>query len=259
MDFGTNDSTGHDIRNCAGIAIKTGLFVGNNSGEGWLENVHLNQHQPYELFIHDLGGGYDPTRFNELVFGKFINETVYYIFVYNANEHVLGAFGLGAVEVFRFVEQDRKSTSGTFIQCGADGCANSFVIEQAAELNIIAPGDVALGDAATRTYITTKKNFTGTLNLFGGAGYGSPSHCIIIQGGTININTFTFASVNNAVPITVIGGTEVNLANCVIPFSGDDAVSKTMKKFEGTVSEAGTLMQSSGSYGYDQTNTFKDK
>lgn len=257
MDLGTHDSTGHYVRNCAGIAIKTGFYVGNNSGEGWLENVHLNQHQPYELFRKGESGGYDPARFNDLVFGTFINQTEYFVFGYNENEHVLGAFGLGAKAVFRFVEQDGKSTSGTFIQCGADGCSNSFVIEQAGTLNIIAPGDVSLGEAIPRTYFTTEKTFTGTMNLFGGAGFGSPSNCIMVQGGTVNINTFTFASSNQAIPLSLIGGKSVNLVNCVIPFSGKPALSKIMKKFEGTATEFGTVMMDNGRYGYLLSDTFE--
>ena len=257
MDFGTNDSTGHYVRNCAGIAIKTGMFVGNNSGEGWIENVHLNQHQPYELAKHNLTGGYSPDRFNDLVFGTFIKTTEYFVFGYNENEHVLGAFGLGAKAVFRFEEQDGKVTSGTFVQCGADGCCNSFVIDQAGVLNLIAPGDVSLGDAISRTYFTTGQNFTGTLNVFGGAGFGTPTNCFVIQGGNVNIRTFTFASGNTATPVMLMGGTgRVSLVNCVVPFSGDGTASRIMKKFSGTVSETGTV-RLGGKYGYETFTTLK--
>ncbi|MBR5767272.1 MAG: hypothetical protein IKX86_01165 [Clostridia bacterium] len=251
MDFGSSDSTGHYVRNCAGIAIKTGMFIGKNSGEGWIENVHLNQHQPYELAIHNLTGGYSPDKFDELVFGTFIKTTEYFVFGYNENEHVLGAFGLGAKAVFRFEEQDGKATSGTFVQCGADGCTSSFVIEQAGELSIIAPGDVALGSAVSRTYFTTGADLTGTVSIHGGAGFGTPTNCIVIQGGNVNIQTFTFASGSGATPVMLMGGSgKVNLVNCVVPFSGDGTLSKTMKKFGGTVSETGTV-RLGGKYGYE--------
>ncbi len=257
MDFATNDSTGHYIRNCSGIAIRTGLYVGNNSGDGWIENVHLNQHQPYELYRRGESGGYDPARFTELVFGKFIKETVYYVFGYNENEHVLGAFGLGAIAVYRFTDQNGKTTSGTFVQCGADGCTTSFLIEQAGKLDIIAPGTVSLGDALTRTYFTTGSKFEGELSIYGGAGFGSPSNCIVIQGGTVNLNTFTFASANKAIPLMLAGGKEVNLVNCVVPFSGAEAKSKIMLKFKGKSTETGTVIMQ-GKYGYEPFATLVD-
>lgn len=254
MDFGTYDSTGHYVRNCAGIAIKTGMLVGSNSGDGWIENVHLNQHQAYELSIHYQQGGYPPERFTELVFQKFINQTEYFVFGYNENEHVLGAFGLGAKAVFRFADQNGKSTSGTFIQCGADGCRNSYVIEQAGNLTFIAPGDVALGDAEVRTYITTASTFTGILNVYGGAGFGSPTNCFLIEGGTVNINTFTFASANNAMPMIINGGKSVNLFNCVIPLTGNAAKSQVADSVRSRCTEAGTLFN--GGSGYTAGATF---
>jgi len=137
------------------------------------------------------------------------------------------------------------------IAAGTAGCTTSFMIEQAGELNIIAPGDVALGEAVSRTYFTTGADLSGTVNLFGGAGFGSPTNCFVIQGGNVNIQTFTFASGNSATPVMLMsGGGRVTLTNCVIPFSGDAAKSKTMKKFSGTVVETGTVRMG-GKYGYE--------
>ncbi len=73
----------------------------------------------------------------------------------------------------------------------------------------------------------------------------------MIQGGKVNIQTFTFASGNSATPVMLMsGGGRVTLINCVIPFSGDAAKSKTMKKFSGTVAETGTVRMG-GKYGYE--------
>ena len=122
---------------------------------------------------------------------------------------------------------------------------------------MIAPGDVSLGDAISRTYFTTGQNFTGTLNVFGGAGFGTPTNCFVIQGGNVNIRTFTFASGNTATPVMLMGGAgRVSLVNCVVPFSGDGTASRIMKKFSGTVSETGTL-RLGGKYGYETFTTLK--
>ncbi len=254
MDFGTYRSDGHYIRNCAGIAIKLGMYVGSNHGEGWIENVHLNQHQAYELFNHGVKGGYAPDRFTELVFGTFMKETEYFVFGYNENEHVLGAFGLGAQNVFRFDEQEEGATTGTFIQCGADGCINSYLVERADDIALINPGDVSLGDASNRHYIITRRGLEGTLRVYGGAGYGSPTACISLKGGEVYISTFTFSSMNNATPILLGGTCDLLMVNCIIPFGGRSGLSSAESSYEGSASEVATLAPSSG-YAYEMFET----
>lgn len=244
MDFGTYRSDGHYIRNCAGIAIKQGMYVGNNYTEGWIENVHLNQHQAYELQRNGATGGYAADRFSELVYGTFIKETEYFVFGYNENEHVLGAFGLGALNVFRFDEQDGKGTTGTFIQCGADGCANSYVVERAEEIVLINPGDVSLGDSSSKNYIVTRRGFEGALRVYGGAGYGTPTACMSLKGGEVYISTFTFSSMNNVPPVLLGGSCELMMVNCVVPFKGIGTMCVIESSFAGTAGEVATVMPS---------------
>ena len=44
LDFGTNPSAGHYIRYIGGSPLRRGVFVGNNAGNGWVENVQFNPH-----------------------------------------------------------------------------------------------------------------------------------------------------------------------------------------------------------------------
>ncbi len=216
MDFGTNNSTGHYIRNCAGSFIQTGIFAGNNSGEGWIENVHLNQHQPYELPGNGKSGGYDPADFNTVVYDILIHSAEAYIFGYNENEHVIGTFSLGQKIGYKFIEQGGKATSGTFIQPSSDGCANSYTFEQVGNLTLIDSGSVSLGDSIG-TYMKAASTLTGTVNVIGGGGFGSPTYCVLIEGGNLNLQSFAYCSMGGDCPMYVIGGDEIKMVSCVVP------------------------------------------
>ena len=251
MDFGTHESTGHYLRNCAGCCILQGLFIGNNPGEGWVENIHLNQHQPYELSLQGQEGGYKPEMFEEVVFDGLIYVCKSYIFGYNANEHVLSTFSLGAHTVYTFIEQDGKSTSGTFVQCGADGCRHSIEIEQAYTLTFISPGNVSLGDDDTRTYLTAYDTFTGMADIHGGAGFGNPNSDVTVEGGEVSLYGFTFASATQAVPVTVKKDAHVELFGCIMPYAGGNTKVVRASGFTGTVRETGTLQLRSDGQGYN--------
>jgi hypothetical protein len=253
MDLSTYPSEGHYIRNCGGMAIRRGISVGNNEGEGWIENVHLNQHQIYGLQVAGEQGGYAPDQFDHAVYDLLIYEMEGFVFGYTENEHVLGTFCLGSCVVYLFEEQDGKSASGTFVQISADGCSDSIVVKAATELNLIAPGNVALGDDSSKTYLRTYKSLEGTVNLWGGTGYGSPTQCMILGGGTIHASTFGFSSFQGSTPLLLTGTCSLHMVNCVMPFPGNGAKAVMANDYAGTYEEAATLVSANTLHGYAPT------
>lgn len=253
MDLGTHPSRGHYVRNCGGTAILRGMYVGNNDGEGWIENVHLNQHQMYGLHQAGQKGGYAPDQFDHAVYDILIWETDGFVFGYNKNEHVLGTFCLGAYAVYRFEAQDGKGTTGTFVQIGADGCRDSIVIDDADDVKLIVPGCVSLGDDSSRSYLRTGAHFDGEVSLWGGSGYGAPTQCMILGGGRVNVSTFTFASFAGATPVLLGGEVDLQTVSCMLPYGGSSAKATYASTYDGLVGESATLVAAPAvRYGYDR-------
>ena len=253
MDLGSHPSRGHYVRNCGGTALRRGVYVGNNDGQGWIENVHLNQHQIYGLQQAGEKGGYAPDQFDHAVYDILIWETEGFIFGYTENEHVLGTFCLGAYSVYLFEEQGGKGASGTFVQIGADGCRDSITIEDADDVRLIVPGCVSLGDDGSRTYLRTEAGCDGEISLWGGSGYGAPTQCMILYGGRVNVSTFTYASFAGATPIQLGGQVDLQATSCMLPFAGTGAKVTYTSTYQGLGAESATLVAAPAvRYGYDR-------
>ncbi|WP_305779281.1 glycosyl hydrolase family 28-related protein, partial [Paenibacillus sp. 598K] len=123
VDFGTHNNNGHVIDYLSGAGLKTGLFVGNTTTEGWVENVHFNP--TYwtgdEKLLNSPTGGETLTKIWPW---QKANGTSF-VFGAVANGHVSETFVFGANDGMRFIEQPGLgSFHGTVLNHGTDGARN---------------------------------------------------------------------------------------------------------------------------------------
>lgn len=202
MDFGTNPSDGHYISYCSGAPLRTGIFVGSNSSNGWVENCQFNPHYwrraDVSLITSDI-----PEDLNNA-----INHTLeVYVFGDNASEHALGNFAYGGQTVLKLISQGGGGTNGTIIGHGSDGCRNALVVEEADVVEFINAELVSMNYTSDMHHIVMEETVTGTVALFNSMMWAQPTEAAILQhGGTLIIEQLSYYNLENTVNLVDADG-----------------------------------------------------
>lgn len=202
MDFGTNPSDGHYISYCSGAPLRTGIFVGSNSSNGWVENCQFNPHYwrraDVSLITSDI-----PEDLNNA-----INHTLeVFIFGDNASEHALGNFAYGGETVLKLISQGGGGTNGTIIGHGSDGCRNALVVEEADVVEFINAELVSMNYTSDMHHIVMEETVTGTVALFNSMMWAQPTESAILQhGGTLIIEQLSYYNLENTVNLVDADG-----------------------------------------------------
>ncbi|WP_139990821.1 glycosyl hydrolase family 28-related protein [Paenibacillus paridis] len=216
VDFGTYNNNGHVIDYLSGAGLKTGLFAGNTTTEGWVENVHFNP--TYwtgdEKLLNSPTGAETLTKIwpwqkangTSFVFGAVANGYVSETFVFGANDGM------------RFIEQPGLgSFHGTVLNHGTDGSKNgvrfssldthgvSFINLETVQYDnghFVVVDDTVSGSAPIRLFNTNHwTNPTVGYDIRGGdvllqQGHfvDGGVHAIKVAGGTLDVQTSYFAT-----------------------------------------------------------------
>jgi hypothetical protein len=179
LDFGTYGSRDHYISYISGAPIRCGVFIGNNPGEGWIENVQYNPHYWYRS---DLPG--TPGRGT---WKAFWHNQIKYLdalkFGYNEQVHLLGTFVFAAKHGLLFAGQDGRGTKGTFIGHGTDGGEQGMCVDGFAEVDLINTELVTIESPDTRIYINITENAKGKTVLHNTLMWGRPDFAVVVRGG----------------------------------------------------------------------------
>ena len=183
VDFATNVSDGHYISYISGAPIKCGVSLGNNHGEGWVENIQYNPHYWFRTNLPN-----HPTNSTWKDFWhKQIENLDALKFGYNENEHLYGTFVFAAKHGLYFVLQDGKGTNGKFIGHGTDGGEIGLCIEGVGDIDLINNELVSIESPRTRIYLLVKENASGKARLFNNLLWGNPDYAVSICGGDTDI------------------------------------------------------------------------
>lgn len=182
LDFGTHRSNGFYIDFIGGSPVRRGVFVGNNDGEGWLQNCQFNPNYAYVL-------GYNSGS---------KNDRLYYcdafILGYVEKLHCLSMFEYGSKTGMLVVSEEGKAANGSLINLGVDGTETSLRILKGGKLEFINPQLVAMESINQKTNILIEDSFKGTANIFNGTIWGPTNTLLHIKGGNININMLNIAT-----------------------------------------------------------------
>lgn len=210
MDFGTNPSAGHYISYCSGAALVKGIFVGNNDGNGWVENCQFNPHYWKRAAVSVIPeAGSDELN-------NVINEKLdVFIIGDNASEHMLGNFAYGGRNLLTLISQGKGGLNGTIIGHGSDGCCNALVVEEADVVEFINAELVSMNGQGDMHHITLKESVTGTVALFNTMMWGQPtSDSIHMEGGRLVINQLSYLNMESAA--NLVGATGGELYYCAV-------------------------------------------
>lgn len=177
LDFNTYESDGHYISYVSGSPLRRGIYVGNNSSNGWVENVQFNPHYWKRSYLS--ASTEDLAAVNQ----KVSDSLAAIIFGDNASEHVLGTFAFGAKDLLVFNSTRGNGTNGVIIGHGSDGCRNAIVVNQIDRVAMINSQIVSMNATADMHHIVMGANVTGTLALFNTAAWGQPKTAAIQQSG----------------------------------------------------------------------------
>jgi len=186
LDFGTYPSENHYISYISGAPIKCGVFCGNNSGEGWIENVQYNPHYWFRTNL--------PKGPREKSWRAFWHNQIKYLdafkFGYNECEHLLGTFVFAAKHGLLLTKQDTefgagKVTSGKFIGHGTDGGEIGMMTEFVGEVEFINTELVSIESPLTKITMYSPANAEGKVEMYNTLIWGTPHYPVAVEGGYI--------------------------------------------------------------------------
>lgn len=207
VDFGTYNNNGHVLDYLAGAGVKTGLFVGNTSTEGWVENVHFNPMLWLSSTLPRPDTNSVDSAFQKLWPWQKANGTPF-LFGYVENGHVSETFLYGAKDGIRFIEQPSLgSFHGTILNHGTDGAkvGARFSAVDAQGIDFINFEAVQF-DNGHFVVVDPTVSSTAPIRLFNTNHWTSPSVGYDIQGGNLLLQQGHFTDGGtNAIKAT--GGT----------------------------------------------------
>jgi hypothetical protein len=192
IDFGTHDSTGHYVDYVSGCPLSKGLFLGSNSGEGWVQNV---QFIPHYWRLSAYGDPKEKTLQNQSL--KSMDAL---ILGYNANEHVLHTFTFGAHMGIHFIKQPGLGvTSGTVNSHGTDGSEIGMQIDDIGNVEFVNTMLVAKTSQNKKMHLVVSKEATGTAKFFNLQVWGSKTdRSIQLEGGNVVLQGANFVQQGDA-------------------------------------------------------------
>lgn len=166
VDFATYPSSGHVVSYLAGSPLKTGISVGQNYTEGWIENVHFNPH--YWLRSE----GYPMDSVPE--FQSLVSHQQNQLFGFNigdvAKEHVLGTFIFAAKRGIN-LSNDGVCNVDFFLH-GTDAGSNGIYMEASeGTINFVNTQLVLLG-TEQQGIITTDDQFGADVSFYNTISWG---------------------------------------------------------------------------------------
>ena len=187
--------------------------MGNNSKNGWVENVQFNPHywkraniSMIDLTDQDLLNDAVNTTLESMIFGD------------NASEHVLSTFGYGAKNLLKFVSQGKGGTNGVFIGHGSDGCRNALVAEQIGNVYMINSELVSMNGTGDMYHINLKSTVTGTLCLFNTSAWANPKGTSIrVDGGNLLVCQMFYHNLEYTDHIAEVSAGKLYISSCMLP------------------------------------------
>ncbi len=182
VDFGTNPSGRHYIRNLYGQPLRKGIFVDRCFDIGRIENVHF---WPFWSWADGSPIQKWMTKNSEaFIFGRTDWEYVFNTFSFG--------YGIG----YRFVETKDGACNGNFLGIGADATNIAVLVEECqAPGLLITNGEFVSFFGDNPTEVVVKGTNTGVVQ-FTNCSFWGPAHQIarIDGSGTVNFNTCNFCS-----------------------------------------------------------------
>lgn len=199
VDFGSNPSGRHYIRNLYGQPLRRGIFVDKCYDIGRIENVHF-----WPFWKWDEKSG---------IRDWLVKNGEAFIFARTDWEYVFNTFTFGYGVGYRFVKSESGAMNGNLLGIGADACNIAVLVEETQPCGLlITNGEFVSFQGAKPTEVVVRDTHTGLVS-FQNCSYWGPAHQIarIAGTGTVSFNNCNFlqwgmAGDKNAPAIETFGG-----------------------------------------------------
>ena len=208
-DFGTYDSTGHQIDYLCGTVLKTGLFIDNCFGKGYVKNVQFNpSFWGWSKYAHGPGGidGSEPVR-------DAVKHTLTaFVYGYSEYENTLHTFSFGSKVGIRFINNPAHGgVNGVFVAHGIDHSGTSMVFEDVgADARFVGFQIVSMDVEGRRRFLDIHENVNGRAEFYNLLGWGHDPCAEIgieMQSGDVYFLLASLASYGLDYGIKQTGGT----------------------------------------------------
>ncbi len=182
VDFGTNASGRHYIRNLYGQPLRKGIFIDKCFDVGRIENVHF---WPFWKWGDNTSIQHWMTANGEaFIFGR------------TDWEYVLNTFSFGYGIGHRFIQTKDGSCNGNFVGIGADATNIAVLVEQCQPPGLlITNGEFVSFFGSRATEVVVKKTNSGVVQFTNCSFWGPASQIARIDGtGTTSFNNCNFCS-----------------------------------------------------------------
>jgi uncharacterized protein YjdB len=196
IDLFTNKCDNHYVDYLAGHVFKNAIRVGGNSNGGKIYNLQFNT-IVYAAGSESKFGSWpnSPVGDNSAVYDYQFDNLDFLILGNCQNETLYNDFVFGARNGIHLIPDGATGPSGISLGLGIDGARNSMNFEAigAAGLDFINTQTVAFATDTTTSYMVTSPTFTTQTTLFNSDYWGNPGNSILLNGGTVNLQTANFA------------------------------------------------------------------
>lgn len=208
VDFATFNSQNHVIDYLSGSPLVTGLYVGNNAGKGWVQNVQFIPHYWARSTYKNKPEKGETLRANTQKSLTGIE------FGFNHQENMLHNFVYGAHFGIRYGSQDDLGgTNGISLAQGVDGSEIALKIDEGNELQFINTQLVALGESNNKRTILISNKFSGIARFFNTIFWGQPERSVEIQGGKVLFQQTNHTAKQGDAAFYITGGETQLVAN----------------------------------------------
>ena len=208
-DFGTHDSTGHQIDYLCGTVLKTGLYVDNCFGKGYVKNVQFNpSFWGWSKYDHGPGGKDGSRTVREVV----KHTLTAFVFGYSEQENMLQNFSYASKTGIEFIGNPKHGgINGTLVAHGVDHSGTSMIFHDVGdEARFVNFQIVSMDAGDQRRYLDIRNTVKGRAEFYSLLGWGhNPCAEIGIeqQGGDFYFLLSSVASFGTEYGIKQTGGT----------------------------------------------------
>ncbi len=170
-DFGSYDSTGHRIDYLCGTVLKTGLYIDNCFGKGYVKNVQWNpSFWGWSKYDHGPGGKDGSFAVREAV--KYTLTA--FVFGYSEQENMLQNFSYASKTGIEFIGNPKHGgINGTLIAHGVDHSGTSLVFKDVGDDAQLVNFQIVSMDAGDRrSYLDVRESVEGRAEFYNLLGWG---------------------------------------------------------------------------------------
>lgn len=161
IDFATYPSDNHYLNYVNGCPLKTGILLGNNKKNGWMENCHFNPH-----YYKDTNIKYNYDNDNDVLTEFLLSNCESFVLEDNYSEHLLHNFSYASDKGIAFKENNGKTTNALVIGQGEDNSRNAIFVSGCDKIELVNSTLCVINHDKDILYFNITENNKGSVSVY---------------------------------------------------------------------------------------------